>query len=201
MRIHTFKTIDKEYFAQIDQKKSKFIGFAFPINNSTEVKYLLEKLRKAHPKAVHFCYAYILGTNEKTSKSNDDGEPAGSAGKPILNVLLSNQLSQILVVVVRYWGGTLLGVQGLISAYKSATLEVLKLANIVELDNVFTVEIAIDYPKINVILKIIKQLEGNILNQKIDNLCSYTLQFKTKQESAVLESLKQANIINFKIEN
>jgi uncharacterized YigZ family protein len=128
----TYKTITGSAEGLFKDKGSKFFAYAYPIEDESEVKDLVDQLKKEHFKAVHHCYAYRLGQDRTNFRVNDDGEPSGSAGKPILNVLLSKDITNILVVVVRYFGGTLLGVPGLINAYKTATQEALAEAEIIE---------------------------------------------------------------------
>ena len=128
----TYKTIAYKSEGEFKDKGSKFLGFAFPINNENEVKDIINSLKKEHYTAAHHCYAYILGTAQEIQKSNDDREPNNTAGKPILRAILSKQLTNTLVVVVRYFGGKLLGVPGLIQAYGESANEALKAAKILE---------------------------------------------------------------------
>ncbi|MET1055429.1 MAG: YigZ family protein, partial [Pedobacter sp.] len=128
----TYKTIESRAEGLFKDKGSKFIAFAYPILSESEVKPILLGLRAEHTKANHFCYAYRLSPDRNVYRVNDDGEPSGTAGRPILNTLLSADVTNILIVVVRYFGGTLLGVPGLINAYKSAAAEALGLAEIIE---------------------------------------------------------------------
>ncbi len=128
----TYKTIAFKSEGEFKDKGSKFLGFAFPITNENEVKDIINSLKKEHYTAAHHCYAYILGTAQEIQKSNDDREPNNTAGKPILRAILSKQLTNTLVVVVRYFGGKLLGVPGLIQAYGESANEALKAAKILE---------------------------------------------------------------------
>src|SRR5690606_13293262 len=111
------------------EKGSKFIGFAYPINNEEELKNILEKIRAEHPKATHHCYAYRMGLSGENYRANDDGEPSGSAGLPIYNQLLANEITNVIVIVVRYYGGTKLGVSGLVKMYKESAKMTLEEAN------------------------------------------------------------------------
>lgn len=128
----TFRTLATPAEAEFKDKGSRFIAFAYPVRSVAEVKPYVDALRQGHHKARHWCYAYRLGTDGNQFRANDDGEPSGSAGRPILGQIDSAELTDVLVVVVRYFGGTLLGVPGLIHAYKTATAEVLQTAEVVE---------------------------------------------------------------------
>ena len=128
----TYLTIEKKSETLYKDKGSKFLTFAFPVQNDQQIKEVLTQLKKEHPSANHHCYAYRLGADKLNFRANDDGEPSNTAGKPILGQIQSNDLTNILIVVVRYFGGTLLGVGGLIQAYKNSAAEVLKVSHIIE---------------------------------------------------------------------
>jgi uncharacterized YigZ family protein len=128
----SYKTIKKESQGYFKDKGSKFLAFAFPVKSEEEIKEILTRLRKEHHSARHHCYAWRLGSEEITFRANDDGEPSSTAGKPILGQLLSFEVTNILIIVVRYFGGTLLGVSGLINAYKNAAADSLNNAEIIE---------------------------------------------------------------------
>jgi uncharacterized YigZ family protein len=149
------------------EKNSKFIGYAFPIKHEEELKPILEALRKTHPQAGHFCYAYQLGTEQTTYRANDDGEPSNSAGMPIYGQIQSFGLTNVLVVVARVYGGVKLGVGGLISAYKTTAQEVLKEANIIEktIDREFIIEF--DYQNMNKVMRVIKEKKLEIVAQEM----------------------------------
>ena len=176
----SYKTIKSPSEGLFKDKGSKFLAFAYPFENETEteVKNIIEPLRKEHFKAVHFCYAYRIGLDRTNFRVNDDGEPSGSAGRPILNVLLSKEITNILVVVVRYWGGTLLGVPGLINAYKSATEEALTNAEIIEKTVNDVYQITFGYVQMNDIMKVIKDFDLKIRNQQFDNQCVIEIEFR-----------------------
>ena len=152
-------------------KGSKFISYAYPIRNENEPKLLLAELRELHPKAVHHCYAYRLGLDRMSYRMSDDGEPSGTAGRPILNTLYSKDITNVLVVVVRYFGGTLLGVPGLINAYKTATESALDEAEIVthHLSQVY--EVAFPYIQMNEVMKIVKEMALPIMEQQFEMDC------------------------------
>ncbi len=174
-------------------KGSKFIAKAFPVKDLEEIKNLVSILKSQHPKARHVCYAYRLGFTPEETRSNDDGEPAGSAGKPIQNTLFSANLHFILVAVVRYFGGTLLGVPGLIHAYKEASLDALKQAEIVTIEPEINQQITFPYEHLNQFMKISKKEPIKIVHAKIDNLCIFDISYpiRVQQEVGIaLEILK-----------
>lgn len=152
-----YRTIETEATGYFKDKGSKFFAYAYPIKNEDEVKDIIQALKKEHHSARHHCYAWRMGTEEIATRANDDGEPSSTAGKPILGQLTSYDITNILVVVVRYFGGTLLGVSGLINAYKSATIEVLENADIItkRIENTF--ELRFEYPLLNTVMQTIKQ--------------------------------------------
>lgn len=150
---------------------SKFFGFAYPVNDVEEVKEKVKALKKEHPKAVHFCYAFRIGTDGTLFRANDDGEPSGSAGKPILGQIDSAGLTNILVVVVRYFGGSLLGVPGLINAYKTATADALAGAATIEKWIEQKLAITFDYPAMSEVLYLLKQAEATIYKQDLQLFC------------------------------
>lgn len=149
------------------EKNSKFYGYAFPITHEEELKPILETLRKTHPQAGHFCYAYQLGTEQTTYRANDDGEPSNSAGMPIYGQIQSFGLTNVLVVVARIYGGVKLGVGGLISAYKTTAQEVLKEASVIEktVDSEFIIEF--DYQNMNKVMRVIKEKKLEIVAQEM----------------------------------
>jgi len=174
----TFKTIRTPSEGIFKDRGSKFLAYAYPIKQENEVKPLVENLKKEHFKAVHHCFAYRLGIDRSNFRVNDDGEPSGTAGKPIFNTLLSQEITNILVVVVRYFGGTLLGVPGLINAYKCATIEALAMADIIEktVNDVYIV--SFEFVQMNDIMKVVKEFSLKIRNQTYDNQCTMELEFR-----------------------
>src|SRR5690242_1989774 len=130
--LYKYRTLAANTTGEFKDRGSKFLAYAYPIQTTKDVKEHIQALKKEHPKAVHYCYAYRIGTDGKEFRANDDGEPSGSAGRPILGQIDSSGLTNVLVVVVRYFGGTLLGVPGLINAYKTATMEALAKVPITE---------------------------------------------------------------------
>ncbi len=194
----TYKTITSPAEGVYKDKGSKFIAYAYPIINEDEVKPHLQQLRAEHSKAVHFCYAYRLTPDRNVFRINDDGEPSGTAGRPILNTLLSADLTNVLVVVVRYFGGTLLGVPGLISAYKTATAEAVQLAEIVERSVNDVYEVKFDYLMMNDVMRLIKEEQLVVLNQLFDNSCVIRFEIRKSQLNKVLMRLEQQPSIELK---
>jgi uncharacterized YigZ family protein len=177
---------------------SKFIAYAFPVKTEEEVKNFLQQIKKDHPTARHYCYAYRFGLDKTVFRVNDDGEPSGSAGRPILNVLFSKEITNIFVVVVRYFGGTLLGVPGLINAYKQATIEALTMADVVNRTVNDVYKLSFDYVQMNDIMKILKDDDIKIINQAFDNAC--TIEFELKKSSVnrilgKLDNLKDITVL------
>jgi len=161
-----YNTIAKESHAEFKDRGSKFLAYAFPISSIDEFKKRLQELKKEHPKAVHHCFAYRLGTDGNTFRVSDDGEPSGTAGKPILGQIDSKELTDTAVVVVRYFGGTLLGVPGLINAYKTATALALQLTPQIQKSVEKIFELEFDYTKMNDIMMVIKQYNCTIISQE-----------------------------------
>lgn len=175
MDIATYKTIASTTQAEFKDKGSRFIAFAYPIQTLEEVKQYVSILREEHHKARHWCYAYRLGVDGTQFRANDDGEPAGSAGRPILGQIDSAGLTDVLVIVVRYFGGTLLGVPGLIHAYKTAAAEALTVAEVIEKNVEKMVWLRCEYPYLNEAIRITKQNQGNIIEQDLQLDCRLTV--------------------------
>lgn len=173
-----YKTIKFPSEGLFKDKGSKFVAFTFPFEDENELKKCIEPLRKEHFRAVHFCYAYRIGIDKTHFRINDDGEPSGSAGRPILNVLLSKEITNILVIVVRYWGGTLLGVSGLINAYKSATEEAITSAEIIKKTVNDVYQITFAYVQMNDVMNVVKDFDLKIRNQQFDNQCIIEIEFR-----------------------
>jgi uncharacterized YigZ family protein len=167
-----YNTIAQPSTAEFKDRGSKFIAYAYPIETVDEFKKQLQGLKKEHPKAVHHCFAYRLGTDGNTFRSSDDGEPSGTAGKPILGQIDSKEITNVLIVVVRYWGGTLLGVPGLINAYKTAASLVLQVTPIIQKQIEVNYTIQFDYTQMNEIKLILKQYNCTILHQELQLFCN-----------------------------
>ena len=180
-----YKTIEKESTGYFKDKGSKFYSYAYPLNNEDEVKGIITRLKKEHHSARHHCYAWRLETEEIRTRANDDGEPSSTAGKPILGQLQSYEVTNILVVVIRYFGGTLLGVSGLINAYKTATIDVLNSADIQTkiIENNF--ELKFEYPMLNPVMNTIKKEALDILSTDFQESCKLIFSVrKTEAEKA-----------------
>ncbi len=160
-----YNTIEQPAVAEFKDRGSKFLAYSFPVLSIEACKKHLAKLKKEHPKAVHHCLAYRIGVDGATFRVNDDGEPSGSAGRPILGQIDSKQLTNIMVVVVRYFGGTLLGVPGLINAYKTTTSLVLQLSPIIQKAVEVTYALNFDYQQMNEVMMIVKQYNCSVVEQ------------------------------------
>ena len=189
----TYKTIAKPSEGTFKDRGSKFIGYAYPVTSESEVKNILGLLRADHSKARHFCWALRLSPDRSVFRLNDDGEPSGTAGRPILNCLLSADVANILIVVVRYFGGTLLGVPGLINAYKTAAQEAIKTAEVVEKTVNDIYRLKFEYLQMNEVMKIIKDDDLEISNQNFDNNCSLEITVRKSQLNQVLQKLDKVD--------
>ncbi len=158
----------------LKEKGSKFIGFAFPVNNEKELKTALESLKEEHPKATHHCYAFRIGINGENYRANDDGEPSGSAGLPIYNQLLAHNLTNILVVIIRYYGGTKLGVSGLVKTYKESTKYTLEHAEIITKELETELEIQFKFSQQNIIFSLLNKFDAKVLNFDAQEDCTIT---------------------------
>ena len=185
----TYQTITQTSEGIFRDKGSKFIAYAYPIKLEADVKEIITKLRAEHPKARHFCWALRLGPDRNAFKLNDDGEPSGTAGRPILNSLLSADVTNILVVVVRYFGGTLLGVPGLINAYKTATTEALNANQIITKTVNDVYELEFDYLMMNDVMRVMKEEQLNIIKQNFDTYCSLTFEVRKANLNLVIKKL------------
>ena len=162
---HFYSTIEIPAIAEFKDRGSKFLAYSYPVESVDACKKIIAGLKKEHPKAVHFCVAYRIGVEGNLFRASDDGEPAGSAGRPILGQIDSKELTNLMVVVVRYFGGTLLGVPGLINAYKTATTLALQLAPIVQKPIEIKYELNFDYHQMNEVMMIVKQYNCSVAEQ------------------------------------
>ncbi len=185
----------------LKEKGSKFIGFAYPVINENEVKECLQKVYDDHPKATHHCYAFRLGLEGENYRANDDGEPSGSAGLPIYNQLLAHEITNILVIVVRYYGGTKLGVGGLVKTYKESAKLTLEEAEIVvkELEIDFTVNF--DYQHQNIVFTILNKWDAKILDFTTAEQCTINARIKLAQKENISEQLSEMHYIDFEFES
>ena len=187
----TYKTIAVPSEGIYTEKRSKFIAIALPVRTVEEVKAHLETYQKKYYDARHVCYAYMLGAERKDFRANDNGEPSGTAGKPILGQLLSNELVNCLIVVVRYFGGTKLGVSGLIGAYKESAAEAIRAAEIVERTVDTVVEVEFSYLAMNDVMRVVKEEQPRVLTQQFDNLCRMTLAIRQSLAGGMIGKLEK----------
>ena len=186
-----YYTIARSASAEFKDRGSKFIAYAFPITGVADFKKQLQGLKDEHPKAVHHCFAYRIGTDGNNFRSNDDGEPSGSAGKPILGQIDSKQLTDLGVVVVRYFGGTLLGVPGLINAYKTVAALALQTTPIIQKAIEIRHRLQFDYTKMNEVMVIAKKYNCTVLDQQLELFCRMDIGIPKANHELVLLKLKE----------
>jgi uncharacterized YigZ family protein len=186
-----YYTIDKFSTAEFKDRGSKFIGIGFPISTIDDFKKQLQVIKKEHPKAVHHCFAYRLGTDNTVFRSSDDGEPAGTAGKPILGQLDSKEIINAAIVVVRYFGGTLLGVPGLINAYKTTAALTLQVTPIVQKQIEKIHQLQFNYIQINEVLTILKQYNCTIIKQDMQLFCNVTIGIPVHRYNETMFKIKE----------
>ncbi|MBP7497148.1 MAG: YigZ family protein [Bacteroidales bacterium] len=190
----TYKTITGRAEAIFKDKNSKFIAIALPAATEQQAKTELEKIRKQYFDATHHCFAFRIGIDKSANRSSDDGEPSGTAGKPIYNQILSKDLTNILIVVVRYYGGTKLGVSGLINAYKSSAKMALENAEIIIKDIYEIYTLDFNYNLLNNIMRLVKDEHCKIINQNFDNDCNINLKIPKNNISSFLTKTKALNL-------
>jgi uncharacterized YigZ family protein len=193
-----FTTIEKPSAAEFKDRGSKFLAFAFPIATTDDFKMQLQLLKKEHPKAVHHCFAYRIGTDGNNFRSSDDGEPSGTAGKPILGQIDSKGLTNVAVIVVRYWGGTMLGVPGLINAYKTAATLALQITPVVEKQIEVNYSIEFDYTRMNEVMIILKQFNCTVIANEIQLFCNIKAGIPKNRLDEVLYRLKDLQHVTVK---
>ncbi|WP_066225320.1 IMPACT family protein [Formosa haliotis] len=185
----TYKTIEKPSEETLfKEKNSKFFGYAFPVKTEDDVKDALETIKKQHHSARHWCYAYQIGTETISYRANDDGEPNNSAGMPIYGQIQSFEVTNILIIVVRYFGGVKLGVGGLISAYRTSAQLTLETCKIVEKTINIDYLIIFDYKNMNKVMRIIKEKNIDVINQKLELHCELTISVRKKDAEAIFNS-------------
>ena len=187
----SFKTIAAPREGTYRQLSSKFLAYAYPVDTEAEIKEHLDKLRKRWFDATHHCYAWRLGPHGEQFRANDDGEPSSTAGKPILGQLLSHEVTNCLVVVVRYFGGTKLGVPGLIAAYKESTALVLAECEIVERTVDVRIVVSFSYIAMNDVMRIVKDMQPKVVDQQFDNLCTMTLTIREGEAEQLIGRLEK----------
>ena len=193
----TYKTIERQSEAVYTEKRSKFIAIAIPVRTLTEVKAHLEEYQKKYYDARHVCYAYMLGAERKEFRANDNGEPSGTAGKPILGQINSNELTDILIIVVRYFGGIKLGTSGLIVAYRTAAAQAIAEAAIIEKTVDQDVKIIFEYPFMNDVMRIVKEEAPEILEQSYDMECIMRLRIRKSLMPRLHARLEKVETLRF----
>jgi len=186
-----YNTIEKPSLAEFKDRGSRFLAYAFPIQSAEDFKKNQQQLKKEHPKAAHHCFAYRLGLDGNAFRVSDDGEPSGTAGKPILGQLDSKGITNVLVIVVRYFGGTLLGVPGLINAYKSAAAMALQLTPIVQKQVLTSYNLSFDYTMMNDVMMIVKQFACEVKSQQTLLFCEMLVAIPKGRLNEVLFKFKE----------
>ncbi|KAA9341041.1 YigZ family protein [Adhaeribacter soli] len=187
----TYQTLVAPAEGLYKEKGSKFIALAYPVRNEEEIKETLAQVRKTYFDARHHCYAYLLGAAKKVYRANDDGEPNHSAGDPILGQIRSSGLSNVLVIVVRYFGGTKLGVGGLIHAYKTATADALASAPVIEKHETSVIKLEFEYAQMNDVMSLVKELNLAVLNQKFELACEMELEIRNQMLEQALTRFRK----------
>jgi uncharacterized YigZ family protein len=188
---HFYQTIENSTTAEFTDRGSKFIGMAFSVASVLECKAALAEVKKLHPKASHHCFAYRIGNDAMVYRVTDAGEPSGTAGRPILGQIDSKGLTNVMVVVVRYFGGTLLGVPGLINAYKSAASMALQLTPIVKKPIETIYELQFDYTISNDVMRVLKKFGCSLLKQEMQLFCNFEIGISRQHASACIASLEE----------
>ncbi|MES2847425.1 MAG: YigZ family protein [Bacteroidota bacterium] len=186
-----YLSVSKPGSAEFKDRGSKFIAYVFPIESAEAFKKHLQDLKKEHPKAVHHCFAYRIGIDGNNFRVSDDGEPSGTAGRPILGQIDSKQVTNVAVIVVRYFGGTLLGVSGLINAYKTATALALQVTQVIQkqIEAIYTIQF--DYTRMNEVMMILKQYNCSVIRQEMQLFCSIITGIPNNRVQEVLYKLKE----------
>lgn len=195
----TYKTITGRSEGYYTEKRSKFISYAIPVRTADEAKAEVARLRKEYYDARHVCWAYMLGADRKTFRANDDGEPSSTAGKPILGQINSNGLTDILVVVIRYFGGIELGTSGLIVAYRTAASEAIGAATIEERTVNEDITVVFEYPYLNSIMRIVKEDSPAVIAQKFDMDCEMTLRIRKSEAERLRNRLQKVETAYLKM--
>jgi uncharacterized YigZ family protein len=195
---HFYHTIEKATVAEYSDRGSKFIGLAFPIATVQDAKYVLNEVKKMHPKASHHCFAYRVGMNGLAYRVADAGEPSGTAGRPILGQIDTKGLSNVIVIVVRYFGGTLLGVPGLINAYKSAASMALQLTPIVKRPILSFYELQFDYTISNDIMRVVKKYDCILVKQEMQLFCNFEIGIAKQNEHSCITAFAELRGLSLK---
>lgn len=193
----SFRTISQPSEGIYTEKRSKFLAFAIPVESVEEIKDIVAQYQKKYYDARHVCYAYMLGAERTEFRANDNGEPSGTAGKPILGQINSNELTNILIIVVRYFGGIKLGTSGLIVAYKQAAAEAIAAAEIIEKTVDTDITFLFEYPFMNDVMRIVKEENPQIVNQGYDSDCSMTLRTRKGNMLKLISRLEKVETLRF----
>ena len=194
----SYLTIDKNAFAEFKDRGSRFLAYAYPINSVDDFKIYHSFLKKEHPKAVHHCFAYRLGTDGNNYRVSDDGEPSGTAGRPILGQMDSRNLTNLTIIVVRYFGGTLLGIPGLINAYKTTAALALQMVPTVEKAIEITFQVSCSYPQLNEVMTVIKQQNCSIASQDMGLFCTINIGIPKAVLAQAKQQLQEINGVELK---
>ncbi len=186
-----YRTVNAIAEGLYKEKGSRFISFIYPVKSEEEVKKIITELKTKYYDARHHCYAYCLGANREYFRANDDGEPSSTAGKPILGQIISNDLSNVLIVVVRYFGGIKLGVSGLIQAYKDAAADAIMNAEIVERTVNEIVHVRFDYVVMNDVMKVLKEEDVEVVSRNFEMECEISLSIRQKNSPRLKERLSK----------
>jgi uncharacterized YigZ family protein len=198
MESDNYKTIKSSSEGAYKEKGSRFLAFAFPVVNQEEIKPIIERIRKEYYDASHHCFAYMIGRERLIWRINDDGEPSGSAGRPILGQINSFGLTNILIVVIRYFGGTLLGVSGLINAYKTAAAEAIKNAEIIDRTLHEYYEIGFSYASMNDVMKILKEEDAGQSRQSFELECSMIINVRVSDGLKLVKRLSRIDGLKYR---
>jgi uncharacterized YigZ family protein len=194
-----YNSIEKTSTAEYRDRGSKFLAFTFPISSVAEFKDRIAEIKKEHPKATHHCFAYRLGLDGNNFRVSDDGEPSGSAGRPILGQIDSKQVTNVLIIVVRYFGGTLLGVPGLINAYKTAAALALQVTPIVQKSILVNYHLQFDYTQMNEVMRIVKQYDCAVVKQEMNLFCVLEIGIPKSRLEDVLYKINDLRSIEVKV--
>jgi len=193
-----YYTIEKPSVAEFKDRGSKFLAYVFPVQTSDDFKKRLKEIKEEHPKAAHHCFAYRIGMDGNNFRSGDDGEPSGSAGKPILGQIDSKELTYIAVIVVRYFGGTLLGIPGLINAYKTSTSLALQLTAIIQKPVLIHYELQFDYTLVNEVMMVVKRFGLTVLQNEMQLFCRMVIGIPRENLELCLDKLKDLHGVEIK---
>jgi uncharacterized YigZ family protein len=194
--VDTFKTIAAQSEGYITEQRSKFFSFAIPVQTAEQVKEWVDTYRKKYYDARHVCWAYMLGVDRTQFRVNDDGEPSSTAGKPILGVINSHGLTDILIIVVRYFGGVKLGASGLIVAYRAAAQDAVQNANIIVKTVDEDIGLSFEYPFLNGVMKVVKELQPQIISQTFDNDCTMVLRIRQNAANSLKDLLLKVESVS-----